>query len=172
MQEGPGSMNEHYAMLAAVRERPEDVGPIYADWLEEFTDNHDEEILFWRRRYEQAFRITCLKHRPTEALGPDWQDNPETASPIDDLMYWKFLLETESSSHHDMKSSILINPFDLECMAITAQVRTFFRSTYGSTFLGYPDCLPHIDSLTDALDLPRLVEDERVLRDWIVWLAR
>jgi hypothetical protein len=172
-------MSEEVALLDALK-RDRSIAPIYAEWLDEFTDRHEEAIL-WRQEFDGPFWVMSWKERREQdkyALGPDWNDLPATATPLSDLVFWQTMkLEVGTSVRFGIGTKILINAFDVRLIMNTAQVQMTFRTEYGAT---YRDVLRlnrnvtdlELEGLMNMMGLPSLVIDERIPRNWLVWIGK
>lgn len=87
--------------------------------------------------------------------GPGWAAFPNTARPINDMIYWKAVLEKGTSSKFDQSCSQLCNNFVLVDLFKTQQIQQTYKNKFGATPVGLDR-----DGLNDILvgyDLPKLV---------------
>jgi hypothetical protein len=139
----------------------------------------DRVHLDWR-----TFAITSIAESKLSGLGPPWQSNPATCTPINDLMLWKIHLEVGVSTKYNMRAKILIHPDDYLFTTKTAQIDCRCRSSYGRDDDNKPrgPFLPKADPAEDdvidlsnlfaAWDLPAMIRDPRIPQGWLVWIGK
>ncbi len=87
--------------------------------------------------------------------GPGWAAFPNTARPINDMIYWKATLEKGTSSKFDKSCQQLCNDFVLVDLFKTTQIQQTYKNKFGATPVGLDS--DGLNEIVMGYDLPKLV---------------